>query len=202
MIPLPSVAIQDLNVVHIPIRPFFVIPSYLSFTHCNKERCIVSVILFSIRSFTFAVFFLLCSVCIKYSSEQNHFTTLNSIMSDYAMCSICHLPGSFFRVRFQFSCISYPFAIKDHTAAYSIHHFPSQFIALTIENCLWMRIGFSNEGGHQIATLVAIVWCFHRPSSMWWFFVLGRTLQNVQYIVHCTLPNERICKSELVKSLG
>lgn len=35
-------------------------------------------------------------VCIKYSLEQNHFTTLNSIMSDFAMCSICHLLGMFF----------------------------------------------------------------------------------------------------------
>ena len=72
----------------------------LSLIHTLKERCIVCVILFSIHSFMFAVFLLLCSVCIKYSSEQNHFTTLNSIMSDYAMCSICHLPGSFFSCPF------------------------------------------------------------------------------------------------------
>lgn len=40
-----------------------------------------------------------CCVCIKYSLEQNHFTTLNSIMSDFAMCSICHLLGMFFSSR-------------------------------------------------------------------------------------------------------
>lgn len=116
--------------------------------------------------------------------------SLYNIKFNYVrFCNVQHLPfallemSSFFSFSIRRFCrislsLAWKICGRRNTSAYSIHHFPFQFIALTIEKCLWMWIGFLNEGGHKITSNGTIV-------RWWWFLVFAYISNGILSVYIC-----------------
>lgn len=116
--------------------------------------------------------------------------SLYNIKFNYVrFCNVQHLPfalheiSSFFSFSIRRFCrislsLAWKICERRNTSAYSIHHFPFQFIALTIEKCLWMWIGFLNEGGHKITSNATIV-------RWWWFLVFAYISNGILSVYIC-----------------